>query len=366
MTRTDVGRLLDATAEDGVAFDGLETADAADGYVFETPDTTRTGLSESTFRDVAAEHESYVTNWHFWTQVAPEDPAGRAFLRWLEGADEMSVPDRYDALADGTARTWGQLLVTVSLADDGTRRYEVRHEDDADVAGDELTGYDDPLDARVLAKHDDRGRYRPLKTAPTLRTGWRFEELSAAEIVETVEFFYPATVANWHRERDGSLDVTHYRETAARQTGMYDVVDDLDTAAIEWMAEACCVDSQCLKRRMWDEDDATALDVARGDGEFPCREPCSLVIAAARKWTMIEREPTETYEFELTPSEKAQLEALIDAVADDRTDLIREADVADGANRYRARYLRAKRVDEDGNLCGVQTDAADDHSHHGH
>ena len=94
-----------------------------------------------------------------------------------------------------------------------------------------------------------------------------------------------------------------------------------------------------------------------GDGVFPCREPCSMVIAAARKWTRLESEQSRTYEFDLTPSEKAQIEAIIDAVADGRADEIREADTSDGANRYRARYLRAKLFDDDGNLCGVPTDA---------
>jgi len=93
-----------------------------------------------------------------------------------------------------------------------------------------------------------------------------------------------------------------------------------------------------------------------GDGAFPCREPCSLVIAAARQWTKLEGEQTQTYEFELTPSEKEQVEAIIDAVADGRAGDIREADVYDGANRYRTRFLRAKLFDDEGNLAGVETD----------
>jgi hypothetical protein len=116
------------------------------------------------------------------------------------------------------------------------------------------------------------------------------------------------------------------------------------------------VDSQCLKRRAWDRNEDEKLDAPRGEGEFPCREPCSLVVAAARKWTKLEEEATQTYEFELTPSEKAQLEAIVDAVADSRIDEIREADVYDGANRYRARYLRAKRFDEEGRLSGTPTE----------
>jgi hypothetical protein len=133
------------------------------------------------------------------------------------------------------------------------------------------------------------------------------------------------------------------------------MIEELDPDAVDWVAQACCEDSQCLKRREWEYDENDELEADGGDGVFPCREPCSLVVAAARKWTTLESETPRTYEFELTPSEKNQLEELIEAVADGRIDDIREADVYEGANRYRARYLRAKRFDEDGNFCGVPT-----------
>jgi hypothetical protein len=143
-----------------------------------------------------------------------------------------------------------------------------------------------------------------------------------------------------------------------RQTGIYGLIQTWDRGEghehVEWVAEASCDDSQCLKRREWQYDDETELDAPGGDGAFPCREPCSLVIAAARKWTKLESEEPETYEFELTPSEKEQLEEIVDAVADGRTDEIRDADVYDGANRYRARFLRAKLFDEDGHLPAVE------------
>jgi hypothetical protein len=150
-----------------------------------------------------------------------------------------------------------------------------------------------------------------------------------------------------HLEREGELDVTGWADTAQRQTGIYGVAQELPEQAVEWATRACCVDSQCLKRREWDIDEDQPLETPRGDGEFPCREPCSLLIAAAREWATLEREETRTVELELTPSEHEQLEEIVDAVAEGRVDEIREADVDDGANRYRARYLRAKRFADD-------------------
>jgi hypothetical protein len=247
--------------------------------------------------------------------------------------------------------------VTARLERDGRRRYRLSHVDDADT--DSLEQYDDPLRARELATDTDDGQYRPLDTAPTLRTGWEFSDLGPAELVEAVDFFYPATIANWHLERTGDLDVSHWRETMERQTGMYGVIETWDRGEghdhVEWVAQSCCRDSQCLKRRRWQYDDDTELETPGGDGEFPCREPCSLVITAARTFTKLDAEETQTYEFELTPSEKEQLEALIDAVADGETD-VRDADLSEGANQLRARFLRARRVDEEGRLSGQPTE----------
>ncbi|ELZ91440.1 hypothetical protein C440_14039 [Haloferax mucosum ATCC BAA-1512] len=355
--------LIDAAAtDDGVHLDGLHVERTDDGYRLETPDARQDGLSENELRDALADHDDYATNWHFWTRAVGESsPQRRAFLRWVEGADDetQSLPERYDALRRGHKREWGQLLVTVTLGDDGDRTYELRHADEADRDASTLDSYHEPLAARQLATYDEKGRYRPLKTGNNLAGGWVFPDLDGRDLVETVETFYPATVPNWYREREGDLDITHWQDAIGRQTGMYGVIKTWNRGDghehVNWVAEACCDDSQCVKRREWQYDDETDLDVDGGDGAFPCREPCSLVVAASRKWTRLEAEETNTYEFELTPSEKQQVEDIIEAVADDRTDDIREADVYEGANRFRARFLRAKLFD-DGNLCGVPTD----------
>jgi len=365
----DVASALVDAAAHGVDFDGLVVASTDDGYDWETPNERAT-VDEDGLRERA--ERPYATNWYYWERVVEgHGTPRRAFLRWLEGGDDLAVPERYDELRGGHTRTWGELAVTTVLGEDGRRRYEVRHEDDVgeDVRtttesssanqqkatrSPAVDAYTDPLDARHLVKHDDEGRYRPLSTAPTLPHGWAFVDLDGADLVRTVDYIYPATVSNWHREREGELDVDHWREVAGRQSGIYGIVDQLDDEALAWAAEACCVDSQCLKRREWDESDDEELDVPRGDGEFPCREPCSLFVAAARKFTTLEREESREYTFELTPTEKEQVEDVVDAVADGRTDEIREADVNEGANRYRARFLRAKRMDEHG-LSGTPT-----------
>ena len=362
--------LLDAVddGDDPVAFDGLRVVRNDDNtYTVETPSGSHEGLSASVAHETLRSDgvAPYVTNWYYWTEDVGDGRHRRAFLRRAEAADDHPVPERYDALRRGLVTEWGEVVVTATLGDHGHRRYGIRHTDDRDVDAADLDAYDDPVDARELATYDDRGRYRPLRTAPSLVSGWVFSDLDGSDAVETLDTLYPASIANWSLEREGDLDVTHWREAAERQTGIYGVVEELPSEAVEWMAEACCVDSQCLKRREWEYDGDHALDADGGSGAFPCREPCSLVVAAARRWTKLEEEESRTYEFELTPSEKEQVEAAIDAVADDRTDDIREADVYEGANRYRTRFLRAKRFDDEGNLSGTPTEPHGDHGHNG-
>jgi hypothetical protein len=356
----DVVNAVGDALPDGIDFDGLRARRRADGTVVVSApgsETIATGGDLGAALDACADH---ATNWYFWHALAPQADDRWAFLRWLERAEERGVPERYDALVDGHTREWGELAITATVdREDGSRSYDLRHADDVGTDIDALDTHHDPLDVRDLVKYDDRGRYRPLKTAPTLPGGWAFPDLSPGDLVRAVDFAYPATIPNWHREREGELDISHWTETIDRQTGIYGVVKTWDRGEghehVNWVAEACCEDSQCLKRREWQYDEETELEVDGGEGTFPCREPCSLVIAGARTWTRLEGEEPRTYEFELTESEKEQVETIIEAVADGRAAEIREADFSDPANRYRARFLRAKRF-EDGDLGGVPTD----------
>jgi len=354
LSETQLAAFRETLAAETIEYDGLAAEYDADTdtYQIETPDRQTSVAADEL--PVDAEQAAYITNWYFYTQTVGSEVT-QAFCRWLELADDRPVPDRYAALESGVDREWGQLAIATTLSEDGTRHYEVRHVDDSNADATTLTTHTDPFDARDIGTLDPKGRYRPLRTAPSLKQGWIFPDLTADEVYEAVEAFYPATVVNWYREGRDELDIDHWRDEQDRQSGIYNLITVLPDEAVDWAAAACCDDSQCLKRREWQLSDDEPLDADGGDGVFPCRGPCSMVVAAGREWAKREREDTRTYEFELTPSEKEQLEDLIDAVADDELDAIREADLGEGANRYRVRYLREKRVDDHGNLSGTPT-----------
>ncbi len=344
-------------ARDEIEQNQFRITTTASGYQVETPRETYVVASTEALRSAIADHPACVTDWYYWTRQVTSDDDGRAFLRLLERAPiagatvettmMASVYDRYHALESGIETTWGELVITTALTDDGQRRYTLCHQDDTDADTETLrTLTADEL--HQFVKTDADGRYRPLKTAPTLRSGWIMADLSGETLLKALDRIYPATVTNWYQERTDQLVVTHWQASLDRRVGQFDLDGDLPPDAVEWVAEACCTDSQCLKRREWEYDEQHPVGVDRGHGAFPCREPCELAVAAARRWQASEQEHTQEYTISLTPTERDHLNELLDAVADGDVGSIREAAVDNGGNRYRARYLRAKLADEDG------------------
>ena len=277
------------------------------------------------------------------------DGDGGRIVRRPDAADASNVgPDLADArdaflawVDDAPAREWGEAVILGGRDDGG--RYELRHRADVDADATDLDRFDDPAAAERVARYDEFERYRPLKGAPSLRTGWTIESLDGRGLVRAVSYLYPASVANWHRDRTGTLDVTHFRETAARQTGIYAEVADLDAAEVESLAAAAC--DGCIKRREWDERGDDPLSAPRGDGEIPCREACSFLVAAARElhreeWDDDDGSKCAAADDESTNGDAASLRSLIRAAGElDRR--VPEGKVADAANPYRIRYRRA-------------------------
>ena len=267
-------------------------------------------------------------------RAAPPDPVGardgtqnvardsrEAFARWV------------DELPEG--RRFGQVLVR-PLSSSG---YELRHVADKDAEG--LVPYEDPRAARELAKLTESSEYRPLKSSPNLRQGWTLRVTDAAGLSVAMNYLYPAGVVHWHLYREGRLEVTNYRENAARQSGIYKRVQRLSDEGVQNAARACCEDSVCLKRTLWDVSEGTPLKMDRGEGEIPCPEPCSIFVSFARCVRLFEREEERDLDADgLSPSEKEDLIALVEAAATGRVEFSREAEFEEPLNERRLRYRK--------------------------
>ena len=248
--------------------------------------------------------------------------AREAFASWVDEAGDEG-------------RAFGQVRVT----GDGGGRYALRHVEDAAASG--LDVHDDPRAAREISKTTEAGEYRPLKSSPNLRRGWELRLSGARDLAVTMNLLYPAAVVHWHLYREGRLQTTSYRENAARQSGIYKRVQRLSDGGVQDAARACCEDAVCLKMTLWDVDRETPLAMERGEGEIPCPEPCSVFVSFARRVRLFEREKKRDLDaIGLSPSEKEDLAALVEAATTGRVEFAREAEFEKPLNKRRMRYRR--------------------------
>jgi hypothetical protein len=248
----------------------------------------------------------------------------KAFSAWVDEA------------RDG--RTFGQVLVRPA----SSAGYYLCHEDDARAASLEL--HEDPLAAREIAKLTATGEYRPLKSSPNLRRGWELRVEDTRGLDTAMNYLYPAGVVHWYLHRKGKLEITDYRENAARQSGIYKRVQRLSDEGVQNAARACCEDAVCLKQTLWNVGAETPLEMDRGNGEIPCPEPCSIFVSFARRVRLFEREKKREPEAvaDLSPSEREDLAALVNAAADGTEGIkfAREAEFEEPLNERRLRYRR--------------------------
>ena len=197
-----------------------------------------------------------------------------------------------DALAAGSARI-GQILIERAAGGGWTLRHR------ADAGLEDMRAYASPVAARVLALVDDKGEYRPLKTAPNLRRGWRLDLPDLPAVRRALECFYPAQLALEAARCADRLAPTSLRETFGRQTGMYRITGKITTEQAETLVgEACRSDGGCLRTILWTIEpagrpprslpavkfDAAHDQTGAGEPVLPllCTEPCAIVVAAAR------------------------------------------------------------------------------------
>src|SRR5437667_2751284 len=192
--------------------------------------------------------------------------------------------------------------------------FVLSHRDDE--AQENLQIFRSSEDAIGVAKYDDAGNYRPLKTAPNLRHGWRFELDTLEALMRTLDYFYPGRLAVFAAWKSDKLQTTPLRETLDRQSGMYRVAAKISDSQIDnLVADFCRSDGGCLRTILWKRDtrgtvsstklpeekfdpgwdqasvrpESSAYAKATADRPTPvtvpllCQEACNLLIAECRK-----------------------------------------------------------------------------------
>jgi 4Fe-4S iron-sulfur cluster binding domain/DR2241 stabilising domain len=262
--------------------------------------------------------------------------ARRALVAWVDEAGDV-----------------GRVFLQARLRRAADGRYDVRHRRDVHRSLASLEWVSsDPFHAREIAQTTNRGAHRPLKTSPNLKQGWALVGLDAAGLWTALEYLYPAAAVHWHAGRAGALRVTHWRETAGRQSGIYSSVRLLQDGAVRNAVRACCADAVCLRRVAWQIDAETPLAPAdegpvAGDAPVPCPEACSMFISFARQVLKLERAPRRDVPglVPLGADEVAQVREVIAAAANGTVAAAREGEFEDPNNLRRIRYLAARLAD---------------------
>ncbi len=178
-------------------------------------------------------------------------------------------------------------------------RFVLKHRDDE--PRNDLEKFSDYEQAIRMAKFDDEGRYRPLKTAPNLRHGWQLELVDRDQVHRTLDYFYPGRLpvfAAWKADR---LNTTPLRETLNRQSGMYRVAAKISEEQLDpLVAKFCRSDGGCLRTILWKRDRSGTIpsthlppekfdpvhdQTGRNEPSIPllCQEACNLLVAKCRK-----------------------------------------------------------------------------------
>jgi sirohydrochlorin cobaltochelatase len=198
-----------------------------------------------------------------------------------------------DWLAKGL-RCVGQIAIESDA--DGT--FVLRHRDDGSRT--DLATYHDPDAAHELARFDDGGNYRPLKTAPNLRHGWRLILQSLPGLRLALDAFYPGRLAAFFAFENHELRTTPFRETLERQSGMYRIAAQIaDREADDLIGNFCRSDGGCLRTILWTRDGSRTASSKLPPEKFDprhdqtgasapvipllCQESCNLLVAEARR-----------------------------------------------------------------------------------
>jgi hypothetical protein len=165
--------------------------------------------------------------------------------------------------------------------------FELRHQSDRAAAPETLATLMG-TELRAWAQSAAGGAFRPLKSAPNLRAGWRAVAADGTALDLLLHYLYPGAVADWFAAQSPHPPVVSYRQFTARQTGMYRITTMLPDAIAGAAIRACCHADFCLKRRLWSVE-GLAPDHAQQKSEIPCLEPCALMLEFARKVARLEQ-----------------------------------------------------------------------------
>ncbi|MCC7375240.1 MAG: hypothetical protein IT581_11355 [Verrucomicrobiales bacterium] len=227
-------------------------------------------------------------------------------------------------------RLWGQIAVRRSAA-----AFELRHIDDRGAAP-EILRRVEVGHLRDLANRDVAGRFRPLKSAPSLVRGWLCRLSAAEDLREALHHLYPGSLPDWWTVVTGNAAPAQWSDVALRQLGQGKILRTLDSAALASVIRVACAPNACLRHRLW-QAAGVPQDEPDAKSPIPCLEPCSIWLSFARSCARLE-ESTKV-PLQLAPLEIAtMIAALRQTLANPSTE-IRAGDLQHPLHPYQITRL---------------------------
>ena len=199
-------------------------------------------------------------------------------MNYLHAASQGSIAEFLSAAIVSGFFQIGQVVI-----EKNPPGFSLHHE--ADTGREDLEIFHSPEDALGIARCDDSGDYRPLKTAPNLRRGWELRLDSLAALRLALDGIYPAALGNWRAVLRGEKIAHPLRETLNRQTGMYRITGLLTRDEAARLITSLCRPG-CLRQILWPIESA---DPAPAPAAPECRiplfftNPCSHFLGKARE-----------------------------------------------------------------------------------
>ena len=199
-------------------------------------------------------------------------------MNYLHAASQGSIAEFLSAAIVSGFFQIGQVVI-----EKNPPGFSLHHE--ADTGREDLEIFHSPEDALGIARCDDSGDYRPLKTAPNLRRGWELRLDSLATLRLALDGIYPAALGNWRAVLRGEKIAHPLRETLNRQTGMYRITGLLTRDEAARLITSLCRPG-CLRQILWPIESADPAPApAAPEGRIPlfCTNPCSHFLGKARE-----------------------------------------------------------------------------------
>lgn len=219
---------------------------------------------------------------------------------------------------------------------------DLRHVRDAGRPDPELQLLE-PGSLGAWAETTSQSAFRPNRSAPSLRPGWRCHATTDANLNEALEQLYPGALADWNAWEHGVATPMSFREFVGRQTGMYRVAQDITDAGANAAARAGCTQELCLRRRCWGTPGSGPAPTTEPDGDglaIPCLEPCALVLDLVR-WMAKEQETPQIH-MELTSGELESLETAVRIALEHPPEGLREGSTRHPSNPRRLHLLATR------------------------